>query len=248
MEEKHPSNFAIQTNCGLERSLNEDAYLLLPEPGLMLICDGMGGENAGDLASNEAVNSFKEYFSPEIIAQMKSTPEIIPMHMRESCFSAHRHLHKLIEKDPDLNGMGTTAVVAFIFEDALHLVHVGDSRAYRFSGSLELLTSDHSYVMDMVKAGRLTLEEARKHPDNNWIYQAVGGMKPINPEYQSFKLVKGDMVLLCSDGLSDMISSESIESMLIQEGDLSDICWSLISEANKAGGKDNITIGLYEHK
>jgi protein phosphatase len=220
------------SDSGLQREQNEDALLVIPEAGLMCVCDGMGGHNGGvlDDARLAAMNEQAEAVQPALI---------------EACQVAHRRLKEIGEQDESLRGMGSTVVMAFIASGVLHVTHVGDSRAYRSGDSLELLTEDHSHCMQMVKAGRLSLEELRTHPDRNWINQALGGGAEIHPSYAAFPLAHRDRVLLCSDGVWDMVPGPKIHEIVREAKSPVDGCRALIAEANSAGGEDNITACLY---
>lgn len=238
---------AGRTDPGCQREQNEDAYLLIPDLGLMGICDGMGGHNAGTTASRQAVDALKVFFDEAMIGRMRSDPGIIQSSLIESCIAAHRRLRSISEEDEALHGMGSTVVLALINVGVLHVAHVGDSRAYRCRENIELLTEDHSYVMQMVKAGRLSLDDARHHPDRNWINQALGSDDEVSPGYGDFPLSRGDRVLLCSDGLWDMLPGGRIQEIL--KGSMTPLscCEALVGEANAAGGEDNITVCVYFH-
>jgi protein phosphatase len=238
---------AGHTDPGCQRERNEDAYLVAPELGLMGICDGMGGHNAGTTASRQAVETLKDFFDESTINRLRRDPGSIQSSLIESCIAAHRRLRSLAEEDNALHGMGSTVVLAFINVGVLHVAHVGDSRAYLCHDNIELLTEDHSYVMQMVKAGRLSLDEARHHPDRNWINQALGGDNEVSPGYGAFPLSQGDRVLLCSDGLWDMLPGGRIQEVMKSSMTPLSCCEALVSEANAAGGEDNITVCTYFH-
>jgi len=155
----------------------------------------------------------------------------------------------MAEENEAYRGMGCTVVIALIFGDALHLCHVGDARAYVCNATgINLLTTDHSKVMDLVKAGQMTLEEARTSPLKNELSQAIGSSLPIVPEYNLRGLQNGDKVLLCSDGLWDMLSDQEIYEIVRQKKPAKTLCEELASMANDAGGHDNITVIVFEYR
>lgn len=232
---------------GMQREQNEDALLVIPEAGLMCVCDGMGGHNGGVLASRGAVAAIRGVLDDARLAAMNERAEVVQSALIEACQVAHRRLKEIGEQEERLRGMGSTVVMAFIAGGVLHVTHVGDSRAYRSGDSLELLTEDHSHCMQMVKAGRLSLEELRTHPDRNWINQALGGGAEVHPSYAAFSLAHRDRVLLCSDGVWDMVPGPKIHEIVREAKSPVDGCRALIAEANGAGGEDNITACLYFH-
>ncbi|MCP4156167.1 MAG: Stp1/IreP family PP2C-type Ser/Thr phosphatase [bacterium] len=237
------------TDVGKERQNNEDYFRLIPEKGLYIVADGMGGHNAGDVASQQATKMVDSYFSlkllPEIRGDDSQTHDVII----KSMLHAHRGILKMSHSNREYEGMGCTVVLAFIHENILHLGHVGDARAYVASGSvLKLLTTDHSYVMELVKRGKLTMDEARVSPLKNRLNQAIGASIDIIPDYCRYQLKDNDRILLCSDGLWDMMTDAQIYHTIMQDKSASKICEDFINKANKAGGHDNITALTIIHK
>jgi protein phosphatase len=168
--------------------------------------------------------------------------------MRAALHQANRKLLELVSANPERRGMGCAIVVALILGDDLHLCHVGDARAYMSNeNGIRLLTTDHSKVMDLVRAGQMNMEEARKSPLKNELNQAIGSPSPIEPEYSRYALKHHDKVLLCSDGLWDMLSDNEIHEILLQKKPARVLCEELIAAANNAGGQDNITVVVVEH-
>ncbi len=229
---------------GLVRNNNEDHFLIEPELGLFLLADGMGGHQAGEVASRiavEAISSLmhkfnlKGHLSPEFLLPKVTT-------------AVHKSIRKFAELDDNLVGMGTTLVAAWWPEDAktLWLLHVGDSRAYLLrKRSLQLLTEDHTYINEWRRSGEATAEMLELMP-RNVLSQALGFSQEITPDLSHLDLQAGDRLLLCSDGLTDLISEADITTMLSRSGDPAAICENLIEAALKNGGRDNITVVVFE--
>mgnify|MGYP005806815981 FL=1 len=229
---------------GLLRKNNEDTIYISNEESriknLYIVADGMGGHKAGEVASSYSVKLFTEYINSRSDEELK--PENILDTMVEGVSVCNAGLFKKSHEAEKFEGMGTTFTCAVIEKDVLYIVHVGDSRAYVLrNGSLTQLTRDHSFVMEMLKQGRITLEEAEKHPNRNVITRAVGSEKTVLADTVIEKLSKGDMILLCSDGLSNMVSDDKILSILSGGNNINDILNTLIETANSMGGTDNIS-------
>jgi protein phosphatase len=237
------------TDVGKTRAMNEDFYNLSREKNLYIVADGMGGHNAGDVASKKATEMADAYLTPERLKDIHGNIRKIREGVIKSILHAHIAVRKMAENNPQFEGMGCTIVVALILGNNLHLCHVGDARAYISNeNGITLLTRDHSYVMDLVLKGKLTLEEARVSPLKNKLHQAVGASKTVNPDYKHCSLKEGDKILLCSDGLWDMLSDHQIHTVLRQDKPVDRLCDSLIKMANDAGGHDNITAVVIQHK
>ncbi len=234
------------TDVGKERSDNEDYFRIVPEKCLFIVADGMGGHNAGDIASLNASQMVDTYFSPQLIAKIQDDAEKIQEAMVNSLLNAHREILRMARGSRNYEGMGCTIVVTFIRGNALYLGHVGDARAYVCNNSgIKLLTEDHSFVMELVKKGKMTMEEARLSPLKNRLNQAIGASINITPEYCLYQLEEGDRVLLCSDGLWDMLTDEQMLQAVMQDLPPKKICENLIDMANHAGGHDNITTVVF---
>ncbi|MGO9899220.1 MAG: Stp1/IreP family PP2C-type Ser/Thr phosphatase [Solirubrobacteraceae bacterium] len=223
-----------RTDTGRQRRGNEDAsYAQAP---LFVVADGMGGARAGEVASRIAVEMFEQGLPAE------GTPE------RRLSFvvqSANREIYALSRSERDREGMGTTLTAAYLDQDHLAIAHVGDSRAYMFrAGELVRLTQDHSLVDELVKAGKLTEEQALEHPQRSIITRALGPEPDVAVDTWSYPARAGDVLLLCSDGLTSMISDAHISAILAGAPSLQAAADALIDEANEAGGRDNITVVL----
>lgn len=237
------------TDVGKERTNNEDYFLISPKKNLHIVADGMGGHNAGEIASVNAVEAVNDYFTEELLSQIEGDSKKIKIEMHASLLEANQKILEMAATNNAYHGMGCTIVVALIYGDALHLCHVGDARAYVCDAAeIQLLTTDHSKVMDLVKAGQMTMEEARTSPLKNELSQAIGSPEPIVPEYNYYNLKDRDKVLLCSDGLWDMLSDEEIYEIVRQKKPAKMLCEELVKMANDAGGHDNITVVVIEHR
>ncbi|MCP5045912.1 MAG: Stp1/IreP family PP2C-type Ser/Thr phosphatase [bacterium] len=237
------------TDVGKERQVNEDFFLINQQKHLFIVADGMGGHNAGDVASKQATQIADNYLTRELLNDIRGNMRKIRETIIKSLIHAHMKILDMADKNPGLEGMGCTIVAALILENSLHLCHVGDARAYLANeNGITLLTRDHSYVMELVQKGKLTMEEARVSPMKNKLNQAIGASKSINPDYKHCVLKEGDKILLCSDGLWDMISDPELYAVLRQNRPAGDLCNALIKKANNAGGHDNITAIIIQHK
>lgn len=241
------------SDTGLVRAHNEDYYLLIPEQRLFLLADGMGGHNAGEVASRMALEAAREFFVHTIEHADATWPyplqEGLSLQSNRILASLRaantRVLHEAAQ-DAERSGMGTTAVGLLIDGGKSHIANLGDSRAYRLrGGKLEQITTDHSLIEEQLAAGAISQEEADNSPYKNVITRACGIREGILPDVFVDDLQPGDVFVLCSDGLSNMVSDQTIALVVDQNReDLATACWSLIDQANKAGGEDNITVVL----
>lgn len=231
-------------DVGRCRDINQD-YIFLSEepmgnlPNLFLVADGMGGHRAGDLAS--------EYTVLRVCEAVTKSMQKIPFQILKGAFQYANQ--KLIEKageSPAYAGMGTTLVAVTVQDDTAYVANVGDSRLYKIGGTIEQITEDHSLVEEMVRMGEISKEEARNHPEKNIITRAIGVSETVEPDYFDTKLEKGECLLLCSDGLSNMLEDAQIKEILDRRTDLRSGAEELVREANRNGGKDNIAVVLIE--
>ena len=235
------------TDIGQRRDNNEDCFLIRPERRIFIVADGMGGHNAGEVASAEAVKSVDEFFTPEVIARMDNDPSSVESLMSEVFHQANNHVYTMACQNPDYKGMGCTLIVALITGDTLHTCHVGDVRGYIVgSSAIRQLTNDHTEVAKLVREGGMTPEEARVSQMKNYLTQAVGQLSSLEPEYNTCRLENDDRVLLCSDGLWDMLPDSQIQEIFEKNRTVEAVCKKLISEANNAGGHDNVTVVVFE--
>ncbi|MBQ4109756.1 MAG: Stp1/IreP family PP2C-type Ser/Thr phosphatase [Clostridia bacterium] len=232
-------DFGYKTDVGSMRSLNEDNFLLNntnEKYTVMAVADGMGGHNAGEVASADAIAYLKGYdestgFSTSIKNRLLS------------CFEAiNTFIYKQSVKTSRFAGMGTTLTVAVIARGRLYAANVGDSRCYVINKyEIKQITNDHSFVEELVRLGKLTKEEAKNHPEKNKLMQAIGTEPTVNTDLFTEDLKKGDIVLLCTDGLSNMVAEEEIKNILLTSENVQTAIDTLIAEANRNGGIDNIT-------
>jgi protein phosphatase len=228
---------AALTDTGRVRSANEDSHSLCTEAGLFVVCDGMGGAAAGEIASQTAVATLTEKLCG-------TAPTNNPQQALESAIAeANRRVFSRAEREPSLHGMGTTLVSLLAREDRVWIAHVGDSRCYRYhAGSLERMTQDHSLVDEQVRLGQMTPAEAEMSPLRNVITRAIGTREAVTPDIQKIAPEPGDLFLLCSDGLTKEISETRLAEVLgADSSDLQALCQRLIQSANDAGGSDNVT-------
>jgi serine/threonine protein phosphatase PrpC len=224
-----------QTDTGRQRRDNEDsAYARAP---VFVVADGMGGAQAGEVASHIAVEVFEQG-----VPEGGSPEERLADRARE----ANKRIHDLSKTQQERAGMGTTLTAAYLDDSELAIAHVGDSRAYLFrDGELKMLTQDHSLVAELVQRGKLTEEQAAEHPQRSIITRALGPEPTVEVDTVTYPVRAGDVLLLCSDGLTSMISDDQIAAVLATTPDLHAAAAGLIEEANAAGGRDNITVVLF---
>lgn len=231
------------THVGRVRTENQDAFLIQPrEDGTVfaLVCDGMGGANGGKLASTTACKAAEEYLSKYSFEDVDFTNA--QKLMRNAIFAANDRLYQFTLDDEKLIGMGTTMVLAICTKDKVHVANVGDSRAYIYrQQKLQQITTDHSAVQEMVDTGKLTKKQAEHHPQKNIITRAVGIDNFVQADLFHQSVQPGDIILLCSDGLTNHVSEQQIESILRQTTDIQNQVEALITFANENGGRDNIT-------
>jgi len=225
------------TDPGRKRRRNEDSFVI--DPPLFAVADGMGGAQAGEVASRLAAAAFREFHDVDDLDPEERLAAIIQ--------EANRRIYERATGDAQVSGMGTTITAALVGGDALVIGHVGDSRAYRLrSGRFEQLTDDHSLVADLVRSGRLTPEEADAHPQRSVITRALGTDREVDVDTFVVPVEAGDLFLLCSDGLTTMIEDDEIRDLLSATRDLEQAGKGLVKAANKAGGEDNITVVLFQ--
>lgn len=232
------------TDVGKTRTINQD-YVYCSRrsvgrlPNLFIVADGMGGHKAGDLASKFSVQTFVE--------AVKSSKQDNPISIISDAIKyTNTRLMELAATSPDYAGMGTTFVVATLIGMSVYVANIGDSRLYVLSDGFKQITRDHSLVEEMVSIGSLDREEARFHEQKNIITRALGGNEEVIPDFFEVELSKGEIILMCSDGLSNMISDQGIASILSSDYNLTDRAAKLVETANENGGKDNISLILIE--
>ena len=233
-----------QSDVGAKRKVNQDFVYASDQPvgslpNLYIIADGMGGHAAGDLASRCCVETIVDYL------ESRRGRRIIPL-MEGAAREANQAVYARSQADKSLEGMGTTLVMACIDKGCLYIANVGDSRLYLIDEGIEQITKDHSLVEEMVRLGQLKRSEMRKHPEKNVITRAVGVRKDVQADYFDVALNPGDRILLCSDGLSNMMEDRDILEIVKQSSSLKQAGEKLIETANRNGGSDNISVVLID--
>ncbi|MBP9823362.1 MAG: Stp1/IreP family PP2C-type Ser/Thr phosphatase [Thermoanaerobaculia bacterium] len=236
---------------GVLRSHNEDCFEIDPVHQLFVVADGMGGHSHGEIASRIAVQAIRECIATDGDGSEEAPgagPEGVGRQgdrIRKAIRVAHDRVLKAIRQDGSLHGMGTTVVGMVLESDTMAVAHVGDSRAYRLrNGKFELLTQDHTWVNEQVVAGFLTEEQARVHPLKNVVTRALGGDSEVEVDVREWPVQVGDLFLLCSDGLTTMLSDPEILERLRPGARMEEICSRLVRDANARGGFDNISVVL----
>ncbi|HEX7291832.1 MAG TPA: Stp1/IreP family PP2C-type Ser/Thr phosphatase, partial [Conexibacter sp.] len=224
-----------KSDTGRQRRANEDSFFV--RAPLFVVADGMGGAQAGEVASRLAAETFAAGLPDD------GTPE---QRLERRAREANQRIHDVSQEDRALNGMGTTLTAAYLDGDELALAHVGDSRAYLLrDGELSRLTRDHTLVEELVRRGELTEQEAAEHPQRSIITRALGPEPDIDVDLHTHRVHAGDVLLLCSDGLTGMIGEDEVASILSGAASLRDAGRALVDAANAAGGRDNITVVLF---
>lgn len=231
-----------KTDVGKARDMNQDYYYISsPEDPLKIyiLADGMGGYNGGEIASKLATTTALSYIQSNFEDTPKEREEILKL-VKSAMEYANMVVYEKSKEQKELEGMGTTLEVCLIYNNKLYLGHVGDSRIYRLRGEFfRKLTHDHSYVQKLVKDGTITQEEADHHPKKNMLMKALGCTAFVEPDVTVKGFIKDDIVLICSDGLTNMVEEQEIYNILKKEGTLA--AEKLVEKANENGGYDNIT-------
>lgn len=232
------------TDIGKKRKLNQD-YVYVSEtpignlPNLFIVADGMGGHNAGDYASKCTVET--------IIREVRGCFEKNPVRILSKAIRiANDQIRRKAEEDKSLSGMGTTVVAATCLGHYLQVANVGDSRLYIIGSEIRQITTDHSLVEEMIRMGGIDRKAARNHPDKNIITRAIGALDTVEIDFFHEELKPGELVLLCSDGLTNMLEDEEIGAILKEPVSMEEKAQRLIEAANDNGGKDNITVVIID--
>jgi len=233
--------YAAKTHIGLVRQLNEDGYAVeadLQPFGVAVVADGMGGHLAGEVASSLAVETFVGHIKATGGTDADPSDELM-----EGMQRANRVVYERSSSSEGLSGMGTTLVATLFDESQVFLGHIGDSRGYLYQdGSLRQLTDDHTLVNELFKNGQITAEEASHHPQRNIVTRAVGTDEKVQADLMRLQWSQGDILLLCSDGLTNMVTQEQLTQILASDLPLTAKVDTLVDKALAAGGFDNITV------
>lgn len=237
--------FGVKSDTGLIRQINEDSYnIIAGYPGIpvcFIIADGMGGHNSGEVASKSSV----DFVSSRLLQfpmELMEDDEIFSA-IGEMVKLSNSHVYELSLEREENYGMGTTLIVAVVHNKKLYIVHIGDSRVYQIrEGNMERLTTDHSYIEELIMLGSLTREEAENHPKKNIITRAIGCSGEIEIDTYLTEFRDEDTFLLCTDGLSNMLCEDEIKEIVLNIDDPQAVCEELVKRANEKGGEDNITV------
>lgn len=234
--------FQGKTDVGVMRHSNQDDFAVAElQDGsvLAVVCDGMGGANAGNVASKKATEVISSFFQRSYRKGLDA--QGIMALLQSAILSANIEIYDMAQKNTELTGMGTTVVAAFVSGEFTVVSHVGDSRAYLVGDSVTQLTRDHSVVQSLIESGKLTPEEARVHPRRNVITRALGIEPEVLVDSDEFVIGDGENLLLCSDGLSNFVGPDEIKE-IFKNNPLENVTEVLVAHANKSGGADNITV------
>lgn len=231
-----------RTDVGKKRTQNQDSIFFTdlpigPLPNLYIVADGMGGHKAGDVASKTAIECVTDYIKESSI----TNPVTV---LKRAIIFANDKVYKMSQEEVDYSGMGTTFVAAVIDEDNMYVVNIGDSRLYVIDEAIRQITLDHSLVEELIRTGQLDRNKGRNHPEKNIITRALGIAQEVVPDFFEVKLKEDDKILLCSDGLSNMVEDDEIKDIVMEDGDLETAVSKMIDRANYYGGKDNISVVL----
>lgn len=231
------------SDIGKAREINQD-YYSIPKPEdnlqLFILADGMGGYNGGEIASSLATTSAKSYIETNF-DKIEHNKEAILELIKNAIEYANMVVFEKSKQEPNLEGMGTTLDICFIYNNKVYIGHVGDSRVYRLRGEIiRKLTKDHSYVQQLVEDGKITREEAEHHPKKNMLLKALGCTAYVEPDLRARNMENGDILLMCSDGLTNMVEEKEIYRVVKENPETATKV--LVNLANEAGGYDNITV------
>jgi protein phosphatase len=232
-----------KTDIGKKRAQNQDSIFYTDEPigllpNLYIVADGMGGHKAGDIASKTAIECVTEYVRESTLNNPVSV-------LKRAIIYANDKVYKLSRENEDYSGMGTTFVAAVEDEGILYVANIGDSRLYRIGDDIRQITLDHSLVEELIRTGQLDRNKGRNHPEKNIITKALGIGNDIVPDFFEINLSEGDKILLCSDGLTNMLEDDEIKEIVFEsDGNLKNAVDKMIDRANYYGGKDNISVVL----
>jgi len=236
------AEIGFKSDKGLKRKNNEDAFFVMPDENIFMVADGVGGNNAGEIASRTTVSKIVEYIRNNTISGIKSKEEAFD-YFAKCIEKVNKSVYDLSVRQPENTGMATTVAIVYIAFGLAHVVNIGDSRVYLFrAGALTQITEDHTYVNALVKEGMITKEEARFHEKKNVITRAIGGEEEASPDFFCLGLEEGDVIVLSTDGLHGEIGDGNIRNIIAAGGSMPEICSNLVNKANQCGGCDNITV------
>lgn len=232
----------FKTDKGQRRSNNEDACFVMKKDRVFIVADGVGGNNSGEIASRTCVNGVAKYVETNSMEGL-SSEEDIKAYFEDCLKDVNFKILEMSQRFEKNKGMATTVVIAYMADNQMYIVNVGDSRAYILrDGQLTQITEDHTYVNTLLKAGIISKEEAENHENKNMITRAVGADYNIEPDFFRVPIYAGDIILICTDGLYGEVEKSELISRLTEEESMTHICNELVEAANRNGGSDNITM------
>ncbi|WP_102346985.1 Stp1/IreP family PP2C-type Ser/Thr phosphatase [Bacillus sp. Marseille-P3661] len=238
------------TDRGKVRSHNEDnggIFLLGSQYALAVVADGMGGHQAGDVASEMTITELEKQWSTKKGIDL-STPDKVESWMKEVVARINTTLYRYAQAHEECQGMGTTIVTAVITREFVTVGNIGDSRCYILNNNgFSQVTDDHSLVYELVRSGQISVEDAEHHPRKNVLMRALGTEENVNLDIKTLEWEQNDILLLCSDGLTNKLSSEEIKALLEEDSDVEVKAEQLVARANEAGGEDNITVAIVKN-
>lgn len=235
-------NVGFRSDKGKTRANNEDACYVFLKDKVYVVCDGVGGGNAGEIASRTAVNEIANYIVANDLDKAESKYAIVN-YFQGALDSANRVIFEKAKQFEENKGMATTAALLYVKDAHVYIANVGDSRVYLLRNkNITQLTEDHTYVNTLLKAGIISEEQALRDRRKNVITRALGADKTVDPDFFQLDIKKDDVFIICTDGLYDEVSEEKMVSIVGRSNDMSESCQKLIDEANKNGGRDNITV------
>lgn len=231
------------SDIGLVRENNQDSFFVSKdlEFPLFIVADGMGGHKAGEIASNMAVSTIKNIFL--INKENLNSEEEIVSTIKEAIEKANHKIYQKSKENLEYEGMGTTVTIAYIFKNEIYIGHVGDSRAYYVDdNNIVQITEDHSLVNELIKNGSITKDQGKNHPQRNIITRAIGTSNDIKADIHTMEYKENDKLIICSDGLTNMLNEDKIIEVVNGDGDIMEKCEKLVLNAKRNGGLDNITV------
>jgi len=242
-----PFKWGAATDKGRDRETNEDSFIIEAEAGLFLVADGMGGHRGGEIASNIVVEDLSVMIETGLHRIKSKDPRSVRRVLKKAIIEQNEHLRLEGESESGYKEMGATLVALVIKESRAFVANLGDSRLYRLrKGTFTQITRDHSIVSELLSKGKIQEHEAESHEEQGVITHYVGMEEKAEPHIRSFSLKKGDRLLLCTDGLTDMLDDKAITEILSRPDEPQQICEELVKAANKSGGHDNITVVIID--
>lgn len=240
-----------KTDIGKARSMNQDSFFVSENNdnglNLYILADGMGGYKGGEIASKVAITAVSKYITEKFDSIAKDKNSILDL-LEDAIIFANSAIYEESEQDEELQDMGTTLEVLIIYKQKVYIGHVGDSRIYRIrKNNMKKITTDHSYVEKLIQDGEITREESYNHPKKNLLIKALGTDEEVEPDLIYTVLNKNDMIIICSDGLTNMIKEEEILDIVLNNSS-ENVVEVLVDEANEAGGLDNITVIFIDNR